>query len=115
MVIHITTLEELATCIKDTREQLVVLDIYADWCGPCQRLAKALTQFEEEYNILLVKANIEEIEHGRERDENGQWKNPMLLKFAVKTIPHVVVWKNETELYVGDSNTEALEEVLKNN
>lgn len=41
----------------------VVLDFYADWCGPCRRQAQVLHEFEPEAakrNTLIVKINVDE-------------------------------------------------------
>ncbi len=40
----------------------VIVDCYADWCGPCKRLAPILQELNEEYmgKIKIVKINTDE-------------------------------------------------------
>lgn len=109
---HITTEQELDTILNENKDAVVVLDIYATWCGPCQRLAPHLDEFEKKYDIVLVKVDVDKVEHGREKDDNGVRKNPLLRRFELKTIPHVRVWAYGEEVYVGDSDHEKLENVL---
>jgi len=108
---HVTTEKEIYEIVK--ANHLVVLDIYADWCGPCQNLAPHLDEFVDRYNLTLVKVDIEKIDCGRKRDKNGEFRNKLLRNFKVKTIPYVRVWFKGEHVYTGDSSHEKLEEVLK--
>ena len=40
----------------------VLVDFWAEWCGPCKQIAPALEQISEELggNVTIVKLNIEE-------------------------------------------------------
>jgi thiol-disulfide isomerase/thioredoxin len=110
--VHVTTSEELDKILEDNKESIVVLDIYATWCGPCQRLAPHLDAFVKKYNIVLVKVDVDKVEHGREKDEDGVRKNELLRRFNLRTIPLIHVWSNGKEVYVGDSDHEKLEAAL---
>ena len=60
----------------------VLLDFYADWCGPCQMVAPVLAQIaEEREDIVVGKINV---------DEEMQ----LALKFGVESIPMLVVIKD---------------------
>ena len=60
----------------------VLLDFFADWCGPCQMLAPVLAEIaEEREDIVVGKINV---------DEEMQ----LALKFGVESIPMLVVIKD---------------------
>jgi len=65
---------------------LVVIDLYADWCGPCKMLAPTLDTLEGEYpEIKFVKINVD--------------KEPALaMQFKVQSIPFIAFVKDNTFL-----------------
>lgn len=42
------------------KEGLVLVDFFANWCGPCKMLAPHLETLSEEFNI--IKVNVDECE-----------------------------------------------------
>ena len=63
-------------------EKKVLLDFYADWCGPCRMVLPIVDEIAKEREDLLVgKINVNE--------------NPDLAReFGVMSIPMLVVMKN---------------------
>ncbi len=62
--------------------QTVLIDFYADWCGPCNMLSPILEEIsQEETSAKILKVNVDE-----ERD--------LALRFDVMSIPTLVVFKN---------------------
>ena len=61
----------------------VLLDFWAEWCGPCKMIAPILDQIAPEYagKVVVAKMNV---------DENP--KTPM--KFNVRGIPTLILFKN---------------------
>lgn len=81
----------------------VLLDFYADWCGPCQMVGPIVKEISEENtNITVGKINVD---------------NEMLLaqKFGVVSIPMLVVIKNKeiTNQAVGFRSKDEILALLK--
>ncbi|MBQ2987588.1 MAG: thioredoxin [Clostridia bacterium] len=63
-------------------DKLVLLDFYADWCGPCRMVAPILHEIAEERpDVIVGKINVDEEED-------------LAMKFGVYSIPTLVVMKN---------------------
>ena len=47
--------------VNEVREGLVLIDFYAEWCGPCKQISKILEQINRENrSVKVVKVNIED-------------------------------------------------------
>ncbi len=70
----------------DTEERLVMVDFYADWCGPCIAAAPVIDKLAEEYQdkMLITKLNV---------DEHPQ----IAQEYGVMSIPTVLIFKKEGE------------------
>ena len=43
-----------------SENKIVIVDFYADWCGPCKRLTPLLELFSESYpNVKFVKIDVD--------------------------------------------------------
>ena len=64
----------------------VIVDFYADWCGPCKMLAPELEAVEKELDgkVMIGKVNV---------DEQGELANA----FSINAIPALIVFKNGVE------------------
>ena len=63
---------------------LVVIDLYADWCGPCKMLAPVIHELETEYtDVKFCKVNV---------DDEGELADA----FKVTSIPMVAFVKDNT-------------------
>lgn len=69
----------------EIKNDIVLVDFYADWCGPCKMLSPIIdTVAEEREDIIVGKVNVSE--------------NEMLAeKYNVYSIPTLIVFKNGKE------------------
>ncbi len=61
----------------------VVVDFWAEWCGPCKQIGPALEELSDEYadQLTIAKVNI---------DENPETPG----KFGVRGIPTLMIFKD---------------------
>jgi thioredoxin 1 len=81
----------------------VLVDFWAEWCGPCRMIAPTVEAIAEEYNgkAGVYKMNV---------DENPQVPN----QFGIRGIPTLILFKNgqEQERIVGAVSREAIAKVI---
>ena len=60
---------------------LILIDFWAEWCGPCKRVSPILDEISDEYNLPVGKLNV---------DENAG----KTIEYAVSSIPTMVLFKD---------------------
>ena len=85
---------------------VVLVDFFAEWCGPCKIMSPIIEELGEEYKnqegIKIGKVNI---------DEN----QAVAQKFNVMSIPTLILFKDgkPVETLVGMQDKESLKELIK--
>lgn len=55
------TKEDFDSFLKDAGSKLVVIDFYADWCGPCKIIAPKVLKMADEFtDVCFAKVNVDE-------------------------------------------------------
>ena len=87
------TFEELV------KEGTVLVDFYADWCGPCKRMGEVLETME---NINILKVNTD-------------GHSELALSFGVMSIPTLILFKDGSEVakLIGLQSKEDIEKFIE--
>jgi thioredoxin 1 len=99
MVKHI----EDDTFSQETAKGVVLVDFYADWCGPCRMIAPMLEDLAQEYTgkAEVVKVNVDQAQKSASQ-------------FGVTSIPTLVLLKNgkEVQRVVGVRDSDFLRQMI---
>ena len=73
--------EEFATLLQENR--VVLVDFFADWCGPCKMLAPVVEKLAAAYDgkAAVAKVNV---------DEEGE----LAMQFGIQSIPALFIFKD---------------------
>lgn len=95
MVKHLEKEEEFNKLI----EGRVLVDFYADWCGPCQRLAPLLDSIDE---VDVLKVNVDAFPN-------------LASRYGVMSIPTLILFNEGKEVRkeIGFRTIDEIEELIK--
>ena len=88
-------------------EKLVLVDFWAEWCGPCKSIAPVIEEISNEYNGKLKVGKLDV-------DQNQK----TAMQYGVRSIPTMLIMKNGgvVSQIVGavpkDNITKAIDEIL---
>ncbi len=84
-------------------KKFVIVDFFANWCGPCKMLMPVLEEIDQEFDqVDIVKVNIDQDEE-------------LAKKFGVLSIPTLIFFSNgeEVEKTIGYRQKSQIEEIIK--
>lgn len=86
---------------KEISKELLLVDFYADWCGPCKAMMPILEELKE---TPILKVNVDEY-------------SDLASSYGIMSIPTLILFKNGKEINkkVGLINKSELEKWLKEN
>ena len=86
--------------------KLVLVDFWAEWCGPCKQIAPTLEELAEKYseNLSVCKVDV---------DLNRE----LALQYNVRSIPSLMIFKNGemVDSLIGAVSLEELEDLVTRN
>ncbi len=84
--VHLTK-DSFAKTLADAGDMPVLVDFYAEWCGPCKLAAPVIEELSEEYagKAIIAKVNVDE-------------QNQLSADYGVMSIPTVIVFSKGDEV-----------------
>ena len=86
-----------------TKNPLVILDFWADWCGPCKSFAPAFEAASDKHpDVVFGKVNTEE-------------QQELAAQFQIRSIPNLIVFREQIILFsqAGALPASALDSVIE--
>jgi len=59
----------------------VIVDFWAEWCGPCHAVAPVLDRIADDHSVKIVKVNIDE-------------EQELAQRYGVSSIPMMILFEN---------------------
>lgn len=99
-VLHVNT-QEFNDMISNN--DVVFVDFYANWCGPCKMLAPSVEKLADEHpEVKVVKVDVDQ-------------ESTLAMQFQVQSIPTLITFKNGQPVsrQLGFVPYETLEDMIK--
>ena len=105
MIAYVTELNTENTKQFTNSEGVVLVDVWAPWCGPCKMISPIVDEIS---NDFYGKVKVGKLEADSNRD--------MVMEMGIRSIPTLIVYKNgqEVERTTGAINKQKLSEMLQN-
>ncbi|CAD5111804.1 DgyrCDS1077 [Dimorphilus gyrociliatus] len=102
-VTEIDTEEGVRSLINDVKDQVIVIDFWASWCGPCRMIGPHFDNWakEAEYeSIKFVKVDVDEV-------------GELAEEFGIQCMPTFMFFKNGEKIdEISGANKDRLKELL---
>uniref|UniRef100_A0A646QFW7 Thioredoxin n=1 Tax=Hemiscolopendra marginata TaxID=943146 RepID=A0A646QFW7_9MYRI len=98
MVYQVKSLDDFNTKLKEAGGKLVVVDFFAEWCGPCKMIAPKLEGMSNHFTeVVFLKVDVDECED-------------IAQQYEINCMPTFVFIKNQNKI---DEFSGASDEKLK--
>ncbi len=103
-MIHLTTPAEFAKQVLEEKTLPVLVDFYADWCGPCKVLAPIIEDIDKTAgkDVKIVEVNVDQAQE-------------LSMQYGVMSIPTLYIfWQGKAvKQFVGVQSKEVLLNAIK--
>lgn len=84
LILHPTT-QEFPEMLKDN--DIVLVDFWATWCGPCKMIAPVIEQLAQQYEgkVAVAKVDVDQ-------------ENSLAQKYGVQSIPTILIFNKGNEV-----------------
>lgn len=79
------TNENFESSLKDN--SLILVDFWAEWCGPCKKLSPILDEIGEEYRLVIGKLDTDAFPEISER-------------YEIRSIPTMILFENSVPIKI---------------
>ncbi|XP_046676524.1 thioredoxin-2-like [Homalodisca vitripennis] len=101
MVHHVKDEKDLEAKLKEAGNNLVVIDFFATWCGPCKMIAPQIAEMADDFqDVMFLKVDVDECEG-------------IAATYEITSMPTFVFIKNNQKLeQFAGANAEKLKETV---
>lgn len=105
MIAYVTELNTENTKEFTNSQGVVLVDVWAPWCGPCKMISPIVDEIS---NDFYGKVKVGKLEADSNRD--------MVMEMGIRSIPTLIIYKDgqEVERSTGAINKQKLSEMLQN-
>ena len=68
------------------KNKVVLVDFWAEWCGPCRMLAPTIDELEKEYEEKAIIGKV-----------NTMHEEQLAAQFGIRSIPTIIIFKDGEE------------------
>ena len=89
---------------KLSQKGIVLVDFWAEWCGPCRQMMPIIEKLaEENKDITFLKVNVDE-------------PSDLAAKYGVRSIPQISILKDSeiSETKIGQTPPNIIQEIINN-
>ncbi len=102
-IVDVTLASFADEVIRASARQLVMVDFWADWCGPCRNLSPILERLVEQYRGALRLAKV-----------NTDQQQDLAAQFGIRSLPTVFFFKNgkPVDQFMGAQPESVIREII---